>query len=118
MVYIIIGWLKQQRQATFQKANAPQNKISVVIAFRNESNNIFACLTALEKQLYNNTLFEVILVNDHSEDDSVRQIETYQTTSKLNIQLLHLSSEHGKKAALQLGIENANYCIIVSTNVR
>lgn len=116
MVYIIIGWLKQQKKATFQQANNPQNKISVVIAFRNESKNIIACLTALEKQVYSNNLFEVILVNDHSEDDSVKQIEEYQTTSNLTIRLLHLSSEYGKKAALQLGIENANYPIIASTD--
>src|SRR5690606_6325121 len=101
MVYIIIGWLKQQKKTTFQQINHPQHKISVVIAFRNESNNIITCLSALEKQLYNNTLFEVILINDHSEDNSVEQIETYKTTSKLSIQLLHLISEHGKKAALQ-----------------
>lgn len=116
MVYIIIGWLKQQKKAIFQQANNTQNKISVVIAFRNESKNIIACLSALEKQVYSNNLFEVILVNDHSEDDSVKQIEEYQTTSNLTIRLLHLSSEYGKKAALQLGIENANYPIIASTD--
>ena len=78
MVYITIGWLKQQKKAIFQQANHPQHKISVVIAFRNENNNLIACLSALEKQLYSNNLFEVILVNDHSEDDSVKQIEEYQ----------------------------------------
>lgn len=116
MVYIIIGWLKQQKKTTFQQINHPQHKISVVIAFRNESNNIIACLYALEKQLFSTNLFEVIMINDHSEDNSVEQIETYKTTSKLSIQLLHLSSEHGKKAALQHGIENAKYEIIASTD--
>lgn len=116
MVYIIIGWLKQQKKAAFQQANNPQNKISVVIAFRNESNSLSACLTALEKQLFSTNLFEVILVNDHSEDDSIQQIEKHQIKSKLRIQLLHLSSEYGKKAALQHGVENAKYEIIASTD--
>lgn len=116
MVYIIIGWLKQQKKTTFQQINHPQHKISVVIAFRNESENIIACLSALEKQLFSTNLFEVIMINDHSEDNSVEKIETYKTTSKLSIQLLHLSSEHGKKAALQHGIENAKYEIIASTD--
>ncbi|MBL1231616.1 MAG: glycosyltransferase [Flavobacteriales bacterium] len=116
MVYIIVGWLKQLKKIVFQQENKLENNISVVIAFRNESDNIIACLSALEKQLYGNNLFEVVLINDHSEDNSVEQIEGYQEKSKLNIQLLHLSSEHGKKAALKLGIENANYCIIASTD--
>lgn len=116
MVYIAIGWIKQLKKASFKQADNLQNKISVVIAFRNESDNIIACLAALEKQLYNNNLFEVILINDHSEDNSVEKIEEYQTKSKLSIQLLHLSSEHGKKEALKLGIENANYPIIASTD--
>ncbi len=116
MVYIAIGWLKQLKKTVFQQENKLENNISVVIAFRNESDNVIACLSALEKQLYNNNLFEVILINDHSEDDSVQQIEGYKEKSKLSIQLLHLSSEHGKKAALKLGIENANYPIIASTD--
>ncbi len=116
MVYIVIGWLKQQKKAAFQQANNPQNKISVVIAFRNESKNIITCLTALEKQFFSTNLFEVILVNDYSEDDSIQQIEKYQIKSKLSIQLLHLRSEYGKKAALQHGVENAKYEIIASTD--
>jgi cellulose synthase/poly-beta-1,6-N-acetylglucosamine synthase-like glycosyltransferase len=116
MVYIIIGWLKQLKKTVFQQENKLENNISVVIAFRNESDNIIACLSALEKQLYNNNLFEVILINDHSEDNSVEQIKGHQEKSKLNIQLLHLSSKYGKKAALQHGVENAKYEIIASTD--
>ena len=48
----------------------PTTKISVVIAARNEAENIAACIQSLQHQTYSKENFEVIVIDDHSEDNT------------------------------------------------
>jgi biofilm PGA synthesis N-glycosyltransferase PgaC len=66
----IFGWLK------LKEPKAPENYqpvtfISVLIPVRNEAGNILKLLNDLLVQSYPKTLFEVILIDDHSEDGTV-----------------------------------------------
>lgn len=78
-------------------------KISVLVPFRNEASNLAALLQDLLQQNYPKELFEIILINDHSTDNSVEILEPFQES----ITLLNNTSE-GKKKALQTGIDQAN----------
>ena len=49
--------------------------ISVIIVVRNESENIGELLESIRKQTYQN--FEVIIVDDQSEDNTVEIIESF-----------------------------------------
>jgi cellulose synthase/poly-beta-1,6-N-acetylglucosamine synthase-like glycosyltransferase len=62
-----IGWFKTK---TFQpeKNAVSSTKISVIIAARNEAENIATCLASLKRQTYSKENFEVIVIDDHSED--------------------------------------------------
>src|SRR3972149_10318722 len=53
--------------------------ISVIIAFRNEISNLPALLSALKEQEYPPILYEVILVNDHSDDGSDILVQDFCT---------------------------------------
>lgn len=54
-----------------------KTKFSVVIPFRNESENLPKLLKSIARLNYSKDLFEVILVDDDSEDDSVSIIEKF-----------------------------------------
>jgi cellulose synthase/poly-beta-1,6-N-acetylglucosamine synthase-like glycosyltransferase len=58
---------------------------------------------------------EVLLVNDHSTDDSVERVLTIINSSNSSITLLHSELE-GKKNALKLGVSRAKYNYIISTD--
>ncbi|MBD0332352.1 MAG: glycosyltransferase [Chitinophagaceae bacterium] len=89
---------------------------SVVIAARNEEENIPALLTALESQSYPRSLLEIIIVDDHSTDATAQKV---QERSLENVKLLQLrgdASLSSKKKAIQAGIEIATGELIVATD--
>jgi len=92
--------------------------ISVIIPFRNEEENILANLKSIEEQNYPSDKFEVIYVNDSSEDDSLKLLE--KNISRENIKLLTIPGDYStnahKKRAVRYGIENSNGQIIVTTD--
>ena len=91
------------------KEENPKNFFSIVIAFKNEATNLPNLLRSIKNIDYPTDMYEVVLVNDHSNDDyytvlqdfSVRVFDTHQA---------------GKKAALTLGIEQALNDWIITTD--
>ena len=77
--------------------------VSVIIAMRNEEKNISKCLESLREQNYPENRFEIILIDDHSEDN------TKDIIDQLNIEnLICLNNpEKGKKSAILHGMEKA-----------
>ena len=66
MVFLfLIGWFKNNSQI-----DRSDYKISVVIAVRNEEKNILRLIKNLKSQYYDNNLYDVIIIDDHSEDNS------------------------------------------------
>ncbi|MBP7274103.1 MAG: glycosyltransferase [Saprospiraceae bacterium] len=99
----------------------PSTKISVIVPARNEAVNIQNCLASISQQHYPAMLFEVIVVNDFSDDDTVPIIEAF-IKKNANVKLLHSKDFIGtsdltkKKLALHIGIQNASGDIIVTTD--
>jgi len=117
-ISIIISFtigLKRLFQKKEKKADKLE-KLSLVIAFRNEEKNIPSLLDALQNQTLSTDLFEIILVNDHSTDNSISIVLEYSTKLQ-NIRAVELSDEaKGKKAALSFGFGLAVNPIIVFTD--
>lgn len=109
---LITGWIKALAQPV--AGVAKEKFISVVIPFRNEEKTIGNLIHDLQQQQYPRDKFEMILVNDHSEDDSVNTIGEELRTS-INARLINNVSV-GKKAALSEGIGQAAGTIIVTTD--
>ncbi|HEY2720605.1 MAG TPA: glycosyltransferase [Chitinophagaceae bacterium] len=87
---------------------------SVIIAARNEENNIGKLLQALQKQTYPQNLFEVIVVNDHSTDNTVEVVEGFQNVKRIDLETA--SSNSYKKKAIELGIRAASGSLILTTD--
>lgn len=117
-ISIIISLTIGLKRVFAKKTKNPNKleKLSVVIAFRNEAKNLPLLLDALQNQTLSNNLFEIILVNDHSVDCSVAIIEEF-ATKLLIIKVLELTDKSkGKKAALSLGVSMAVNPIVVFTD--
>ena len=82
------------------------DKVSIVIAFRNEAKQLPVLLRAISIQNYPINSLEVILVNDHSEDNFEGIISAINLPFKLKVLSLSVG-ERGKKAALSKGIHVA-----------
>lgn len=102
---------------TFKPSGADHKTgISVIIAFRNERVNLPAVLSALQKQQYPASLFEVILVDDHSDDGSEVLVQGFCLEHE-NFRLVqHDAAASGKKSAIVKGIAKAAFELIVTTD--
>ena len=92
----------------------PHTKISVIIPARNEESNIGFLLTALQQQTYSKELFEVIVIDDHSEDRTAAIVKQFS-----NAKLLQLADDNinsYKKKAIETGIAAATGELIVTTD--
>ncbi len=78
--------------------------VSVIIAAKNEADNIASFLPKVLEQDYSN--FEVILINDASTDNTKKCVEAMMQKYS-NLRLINLSSSTGKKNALKNGIKKA-----------
>jgi len=108
---IVNGWLTTMPASQYGGLRIVP-KFSIIIAYRNESSNIEACM----RQLLNQKTtfpFEIIPVDDHSEDESRKIVESLQKESPL-IKATYLSLNQGKKAAILLGIEKSTGDVIVT----
>lgn len=88
--------------------------VSVIIPMRNEEDNIANILNDMSRQTYPTSLYEIIIVDDHSTDSSVEKITARRLS---NYKMLSLSmDESGKKAALRYGIENSTGELMITTD--
>jgi glycosyltransferase involved in cell wall biosynthesis len=92
--------------------------ISVLVAARNEALNLPYLLRDLAKQRYPKALLEVIIINDHSTDDTVFQIENLREELDFPVHIIHLEEFElrGKKNAIKIGVRQAQGELIVCTD--
>ncbi|MFK8046510.1 MAG: glycosyltransferase [Crocinitomicaceae bacterium] len=91
--------------------------ISLIVCARNEEDNLFKHLPALLNQNYPD--FEVIVVNDQSQDDSNHIVKAYAKDYP-NLRLIELEKnkhrKFGKKIPLTVGIKGAKHGLIMLTD--
>lgn len=92
--------------------------VTVIIPFRNETENILRSLKSIEAQNYPKEKYEVLFVNDFSQDDSLQKISDCKKSD--NIKILSVPSDYSmnahKKRAIRFGMQNAKGKIIVTTD--
>ncbi len=98
--------------------DAAQEPISIIIAARNEENNLARLLTSIAQLEPIEADYEVIIVNDHSRDESLEILRKWE--GQFGIRVIdhqeRMPGFVGKKAALQKGIEAAKYDILAFTD--
>lgn len=115
--WLVFGWKKVEK-CHFKDA-VPKNRFSIIIPFRNEAENLPALLYSLSALEYPSSYFEIILVNDESEDNSLQACFRFkQTHPDLNFSILNnnRSTNSPKKDAITTAIASARFEYILTTD--
>lgn len=101
-----------------EKEMVPRTGFSLVVVYRNEAENLPELLNSIVALDYPRELFEVFLVNDHSEDASVGICERYaKDFPEIRFQLLNAeSSLSPKKDAIFLAAGKARFEYLAITD--
>jgi len=94
----------------------PKTGFSIVVAFRNEKNNLPALYESICGLNYPKHLIEWVLCDDHSYDDAKKWILHTQKTSPFPIIYCENTNASGKKAALALAAETATFDTLFFTD--
>lgn len=106
-----VGWIRiPEFHPTDFFSSLP--KAGVIIACRNEENNLKNLLDALQKQTYKD--FELIIVNDHSTDATAAILESAKEYFQ-DIQIIE-NTGYGKKQAIKEGILHSKSDFIITTD--
>jgi biofilm PGA synthesis N-glycosyltransferase PgaC len=98
---------------TFKTSSEPLTFISVVVACHNEQKNLPVLLKSIALQNYPKDLFEVIIVDDNSNDKTMEIAEEF--IGKVNIVAISNKGK-GKKLALRTGITASKGNLIITTD--
>jgi len=122
IIYYRQGWVSISRFDASVWGGEHTTKISVIIPARNEGQNIKDCLDSIRAQSYPIHLFEVIVVNDHSTDNTAALIESAAADAGQNIKRVDLADHVDaglnayKKKAIEVGIRQSTGELIVTTD--
>ncbi|MFP4058890.1 MAG: glycosyltransferase [Bacteroidales bacterium] len=112
-MFFLIGWKRVPVYSPLKQSG--NSFISILIPFRNEENNLPVLIESLNNLMYSRSFCEIIFINDHSEDNSVKIIENSHID--FSHSLLHMQeSIEGKKKAIWYGIKASRGDIIITTD--
>lgn len=117
MLFLLYGF--RQVEESFGKNLAAKSTFSIVIPFRNEAENLPQLFSSLALLKYPSEMFEILLVNDASEDTSEELCREFQKNNpQLEIQLLQNKNPGGspKKAAIETAVRAATHDFILTTD--
>ena len=104
------------KEKFFTFNNKNNVKASVLIAARNEEKNIGNLLKSLYNQTFSKELFEVIIIDDHSEDETISVVENFLKEHKdINLKFFKAEKE-GKKHAISQALHLAENELILVTD--
>lgn len=118
-LYYLYGWITLPEFRSDSSVHT--TRVSIVIAARNEAGNISLVLTDLLRQSYPSQLFEVIVVDDHSDDNTVQEVNPYLSERVSLVSLKENIDESErivsfKKRAIEAGISKSDGELIVTTD--
>jgi len=119
IIYYRQGWVSIPQFEAVVLRGRHTTKISVIIPARNEGQNIKDCLDSIRDQSYPKDLFEVIVVNDHSTDNTAAVIDEYAGQNIKRIDLADHIGDHlnaYKKKAIEVGIQQSAGELIITTD--
>lgn len=109
IILFTIGWfrLKNEKKAHFKE------KVSVLIPVRNGAQTIAYLLDDLKKQSVSYADFEILIIDDHSEDETFKLVSEFSILHpEFPVQLIE-NIQHGKKEAITFGLSFAKGEVIL-----
>ena len=114
MIYYACGWKRLENcQAADEQ---PKIKISVIIPARNEAINIANCINGLLQQDYPKELFEIIVIDDCSTDNTAEIVKQFPTLRLVQLSINEYGNRPNKKEAISTGVSLATGELIATTD--
>lgn len=120
LILLYRHWLKIPTQNEEDKGNA-ETSFSIVIPARNEENNIEKCIRSIARNRYAPGLYEIIVVDDFSTDNTAAIVSDLQSTFPF-LRLIQLNDYVGekinsyKKKAIETAIAVSKFDFILTTD--
>lgn len=115
-------WNEMELFSAVDKHDQELPFVSVIVPARNEETTIGDLLYSLSKQQYSGDLFEVIVVDDHSDDNTVEVVKTFLPKIK-NLRVIKLADyldgqtiNSYKKKAIEIAVSVARGSVIMNTD--
>lgn len=123
IIYYRIGWSQLpgyvlRKDSPPAAGSQPSVVISLIIPARNEAENLPSLLDSLQDQTLSKDLFEVIVIDDHSTDETVAIAKKYPFVTCLSLKdfIRESSINSYKKKAIEIGIAHSKGELIVTTD--
>lgn len=117
ILYYRSGW-NHLEEFFLDKNYLPSTKVSIIIPARNEAKNIGNLLNDLLAQYYPDDLIEIIVIDDHSEDNTAEIIKSYSGVKYIDL-AAYLNTEKlnsYKKKAIEIAIAQSTGELIITTD--
>ena len=114
---LLIGWMRIDEHRSIP--DGEHLSFSVIIPVRNEAVHIYYLLKDLAQQNYHSDCFEIIVIDDASEDNTVDEVNKAMQDFAVDIRLIkgvENKSFKGKKEAITTGVSLAKYDLIIATD--
>lgn len=113
---VIIGMQRLKRFSS--EEIAPQTRFSIIVPFRNEEQRLTPLISSLQLLKYPPSFFEVIFIDDASEDGSVTLLSEGLQHSAIDFRIIANQghSNSPKKDAITTAISEAKYDWILTTD--
>ncbi|NWF90189.1 MAG: glycosyltransferase, partial [Ignavibacteriaceae bacterium] len=120
LIVVFISFILLHAFPTFNEISNTGERykdLSIIIAVKDEEDNLDLLFTSLEKLNYPAQQFEVILIDDNSSDNSYQKAIAL-SRMKTNYLVIKAGNKNfpGKRGAIDIGIQNAKYANIVITD--
>lgn len=121
MLYFIVGAAKENSKTVYSVQPGKERMISIVVPARNEEGRIEDCIRSIACNNYPIDKYEIIAVNDRSEDETGQLLESLKREIP-NLVVIHndnkkaIKNLQGKPGALQLAINSCRGEIILMTD--
>ncbi len=114
-LFTLIGILKKYKTVN----NIKNKSVSIVMVARNEEKNIVDTLDSLKKLNLENLSWEIILVNDASEDNTLKIMKEFQSDFE-NVKIIDIEKKNknlmGKKYGITKAVEHSSGDYIFMTD--
>ncbi len=118
-IYIVSALYLLMQRHPRQVNAAAKYKISVLLAVRNEENYLLKCLQSLSNQDYDQTLYDVFILDDNSDDNSAVIAQEF-CKDKQNFHYTKIENRiaglNGKMNVLAQGLKEQNCDLILITD--
>ena len=113
-IYLLLKiYLSLRNIKPYKLTSRSENFISVIIPCRNEEKNLPSLLSDIADQEYNQDHFELIIVDDNSDDSTFKTASEFRGIKKIKVLK---NSSSGKKMAVYTGIKAADGDLIITTD--